>query len=197
MPRKKKEHAEKKQKKEEKKPAEKKIEPKIKEVKKEEKTTAESELEIDEESFNEQFLEGDLSESIGRALPILRSGMIQEKVDNLEEFADTLPSRDTEEENKKGYMTKTGYGDSYTSGKKYEATDGKKGYDTAESFAEAKREIERKEENVSLSQERKSSWTEKESKESLDTFARQQERYSNRREEESLNAPFRQKEKRE
>lgn len=195
MPQKKKEQAEKKHKKEEKKPAEKKIEPRIKEVKKEEKTEQEENRE-GLEFANEDFLGEQLRESIGRALPILRSGMVQEKIDNLEEFADILPSSDSEEKDK-GYITKTGYADSYTSGKKYEVTDTKKGYDTAESFAEAKREIERKEEPVSLAQERKSSFTEKESKESLDTFARQQQRYETRREEESSQPVFRHKEKKE
>lgn len=189
MPKKQKKEAEKK---EEKKPLEKKIESNIKEVKKEENK---EELEINEEFFNEE-IESELSESIGRAIPILRSGMIQERVDNLEEFADTLPS-DSDSNKDKGYMTKTAYGDSYTSEKKYEGNSDKKSYDNAESFTENRRQVQSSDNSISLAQDRKTSFTESESKQSLDTFARQQERYSNQREQESLNAPFRHKEKRE
>ncbi|MEK6885476.1 MAG: hypothetical protein AABX17_00760 [Nanoarchaeota archaeon] len=163
---------------------------KIKEVKSEKKTQEQDDEEP--EFFNGEFTEEILTaESRGRALPVLMSGMIQEKpIDSLEEFAETLPT--PEEKTDKGYTaSKYGFG-SYTAATNYEANE-KKDYESKASPMQQRTEQDRTFTSPSM---QSSSTREQESRESLEKFSQQQQQYQVRRDEENQPA-FRHKDKRE
>ena len=161
---------------------------KIKEIKQGEKEQDEEESEFFNGEFTEEIL---TAESRGRALPILMSGMIQEKpIDNLEEFADTLPTPETEK-NDKGYSaSKYGFS-SYNSGSNYEKND-KKDYESANSSPQQRAEPDR---TFTTPTMQSSATREQESKESLEKFSQQQQ-YQTKREEENSGPAFRHKERR-
>ncbi len=151
----------------------KKIEPRIKEIK-HDKTQEELEA---EELFKEEFAEEILTnESRGRAVPIIRSGMIQETpIANLENFADTLPSSTTDsDKDDKGYSTKAKYGsESYSGAKNYESSD-KKDYESSSMASNRTMPDQRTEQEQPAFgfQQARTSTRENEAKESIDTFSR-------------------------
>jgi len=161
--------------------------PKIKEIKQEKKIEQDDE---EPEFFNGEFTEKILTaESRGRALPILMSGMVQEKpIGNLEEFAETLPT--PEEKTDKGYSaSKYGFG-SYTSATNYEANE-KKDYESKASPVQQRTEPDKTFTSPTM---QSSTTREQDSKESLEHFSQQQQ-YNVRREEDNQPA-FRHREER-
>lgn len=164
--------------------------PKIKEIKVEKKQSNGQEEE-EPEFFNGEFTEEILTaESRGRALPILMSGMIQEKpIDSLEEFAETLPT--PEEKTDKGYTaSKYGFG-SYISASNYEKND-KSDYESKAAPIQPRTEPDR---TFTTPTMQPSSTRESEAKESLEHFSQQQQQDKAQREEENQPA-FRHREKR-